>query len=338
MFEDDAGRGVPVRDAEIAQAFVGSCVQAVVLSACESGKSISTALSDGLSRQLSLRGVPHVIGMRESILDQAGIQFARAFCDAIARQERVDVALQQAREAISTPFKDIDRRYTDGAALVELSLGQWCLPALLASDVCRPLIDWRFEAQPPAQQLAHQTLRAVSLPPRFIGRRSELRYLKSRLFGGKQRQLLITGPGGQGKTALAGKLALDLQRWGYVIFDWSARGDGDWDAFIFALQFHLSQSEHLVKTYDRMLPLCKDEVTHARLLLGLLLQQANGRMVLFFDNLESFQRPDALNLDEPRLQAWIQAAQSLEAQGLICLLYTSPSPRDRTRSRMPSSA
>ena len=25
-------------------------------------------------------------------------------------------------------------------------------------------------------------------------------------------------------------------------------------------------------------------------------------------------------------------------QGMICLLYTSPSPRDRTRSRMPSSA
>ena len=27
-----------------------------------------------------------------------------------------------------------------------------------------------------------------------------------------------------------------------------------------------------------------------------------------------------------------------EAQGMLCLLYTSPSPRDRTRSRMPSSA
>ena len=26
------------------------------------------------------------------------------------------------------------------------------------------------------------------------------------------------------------------------------------------------------------------------------------------------------------------------AQGEVCLLYTSPSPRDRTRSRMPSSA
>ena len=27
-----------------------------------------------------------------------------------------------------------------------------------------------------------------------------------------------------------------------------------------------------------------------------------------------------------------------QAQGITCLLYTSPSPRDRTRSRMPSSA
>ena len=28
----------------------------------------------------------------------------------------------------------------------------------------------------------------------------------------------------------------------------------------------------------------------------------------------------------------------IEAENKICLLYTSPSPRDRTRSRMPSSA
>ena len=30
--------------------------------------------------------------------------------------------------------------------------------------------------------------------------------------------------------------------------------------------------------------------------------------------------------------------QEYEATALACLLYTSPSPRDRTRSRMPSSA
>ena len=34
------------------------------------------------------------------------------------------------------------------------------------------------------------------------------------------------------------------------------------------------------------------------------------------------------------LEARLEAGQRVE----ICLLYTSPSPRDRTRSRMPSSA
>ena len=34
----------------------------------------------------------------------------------------------------------------------------------------------------------------------------------------------------------------------------------------------------------------------------------------------------------------IVGAEILTERGEICLLYTSPSPRDRTRSRMPSSA
>ena len=32
------------------------------------------------------------------------------------------------------------------------------------------------------------------------------------------------------------------------------------------------------------------------------------------------------------------SATCLDVQSGVCLLYTSPSPRDRTRSRMPSSA
>ena len=34
----------------------------------------------------------------------------------------------------------------------------------------------------------------------------------------------------------------------------------------------------------------------------------------------------------------LKSLQATEAHNIICLLYTSPSPRDRTRSRMPSSA
>ena len=38
------------------------------------------------------------------------------------------------------------------------------------------------------------------------------------------------------------------------------------------------------------------------------------------------------------LQAMAEAGQVVSAMACSCLLYTSPSPRDRTRSRMPSSA
>ena len=36
--------------------------------------------------------------------------------------------------------------------------------------------------------------------------------------------------------------------------------------------------------------------------------------------------------------AGAQGAAEIDTLGKVCLLYTSPSPRDRTRSRMPSSA
>ena len=40
---------------------------------------------------------------------------------------------------------------------------------------------------------------------------------------------------------------------------------------------------------------------------------------------------------DPKQRAWIEVkGKALEAN--VCLLYTSPSPRDRQKSRMPSSA
>ena len=49
---------------------------------------------------------------------------------------------------------------------------------------------------------------------------------------------------------------------------------------------------------------------------------------------------DIAALDGSSVQASILDASALfyATQPFICLLYTSPSPRDRTRSRMPSSA
>src|SRR5664280_2293308 len=47
----------------------------------------------------------------------------------------------------------------------------------------------------------------------------------------------------------------------------------------------------------------------------------------------------ALNLDPPMLMVgWVGRDARMPLRTGSCLLYTSPSPRDRTRSRMPSSA
>ena len=43
-------------------------------------------------------------------------------------------------------------------------------------------------------------------------------------------------------------------------------------------------------------------------------------------------------IKKKRLMIVPHATLSIEAKNMHCLLYTSPSPRDRTRSRMPSSA
>lgn len=317
LFESESGKCEPVPDTDIAKALIGSQVLCMVVSACESGKAASDALSNGLARQLVQKGIPYVIGMRESILDRAGTLFARHFCDAIARKERIDVALQQARIAITTPLNGLARREDDAKGLSELSLGQWCLPMLIQRDPRMLIIDWEFTPQPPAKPI-NQSLQSISLPPRFIGRRSELRQLKSRINRGQLHQLLITGPGGQGKTSLAGKLAKDLQQRGYEILAWSAEIQNSWRDFVFELEFQLSKDN--VKRYDRMVVRCVDETEKAELLLRLLLKQTRNGIVLFFDNLESIQQPDTLELDDSIIQAWMAAAQGLCDQGVVLLL------------------
>ena len=45
-----------------------------------------------------------------------------------------------------------------------------------------------------------------------------------------------------------------------------------------------------------------------------------------------------LEIDPKSHSAWTGGKQKILDKGRICLLYTSPSPRDKRQSRMPSSA
>lgn len=344
VFEGPAGESAPIAEAEIGAAFIGTPVQCVVLSACESGKAASDALNSGLARRLAQAGVPHVIGMRESVFDHAAIQFARAFFGAVSRQERVDLALQTARAAVARPLTDdyrpgtVDPGTVD-AALAELSLRQWCLPMLLSPNPAQRLILWAFEPRPPAPRAANRSLGPIALPPLFVGRRRELRALQAGLAAGRRRKLLITGPGGQGKTALAGKLAADLEQAGWTVLAWSARAGNRWADFCSGLVVGLPPA--MAERYKNETPKSEDESSRAHRLLRLLLEQHGGRVLLLLDNLESWQDPATLALGLPgssgdsrgegselpehgeapaALAAWISAAQGLHDQCLTLIL------------------
>ena len=62
-----------------------------------------------------------------------------------------------------------------------------------------------------------------------------------------------------------------------------------------------------------------------------------NEVVVRYRRLSRVNRPAARNLVERVNGEW-RGAIGGRQQVCICLLYTSPSPRDRTRSRMPSSA
>ena len=304
FFEDDSGASVAVREDALANALSGSGVRVVVLSACESSKTApaSEALANGLAQRISAQGIAYVIGMRESIIDEAAIQFEHTLCDELAHGERIDFALQAARVAMQNLVLD-----TEQTSATE-DLGQWCLPLLISNDTRQQVIDWCFDPTPPvlAQQVGN-TLGAVLLPARFIGRRSEMRQYKKRLQAGDLKNLLITGPGGQGKTSLAGTMARDMQARGWKVFAYGARLEKPWQGFLFE-ELQMALDAENSKHYDRFLAKVRDEAELAHCLFQLLLQQFDGRVMLFFDNLETLQDPATHGLSDHLLATWLAVA------------------------------
>lgn len=286
--------------------------------------------------QHALKEIPHVIGMRESILDQAGRQFALQFLDQIAQKARVDIALQAARQAITQPLKADGKESHSGLSgmQAELSYGQWCLPLLISQNPAHALIDWQFEPQKPSFSDTTLKLQNITLASQFVGRRKEIRELATALQQRKQTQLLITGAGGQGKTALAGRLAQKLQQQGWLILAWSARPEHRWRDFIRHAESLLNDASqnHYISAW------WQTEADKAAALLDLLVAQANGKLLVFFDNLESIQNPTTRELDENQagtlqktfnqlfgrnaFATWINAAQQRADNG-VSLLLTS---------------
>ena len=318
LFENEHGdAGELVDEDQLAEAFTGIDVQGVILSACQTGKAVSANLNNGLMYSLAQKGIPHVIGMRESILDRAGVQFAQSFFDALIDRKGIALALQEARRAIILPLKDDEEAKRSLEA--KLSLGQWCLPMLLSREHDRPLINWQFEPQPMrTANLLNESLDRITLPAQFIGRRRELRKLHREFREGKTSVLLLTGAGGMGKTALAGKLVNTLKSDEFEIFGFSAKAEHDWRDTLFQMKLALDK-EHIEK-YTLIEKQYTDPAKQASWLLKLLLEQFDRKVALIFDNLESVQDTTTRTLTDPELLIWVNAALSLKKEGLRVVL------------------
>ncbi|MGE0087775.1 MAG: tetratricopeptide repeat protein [Desulfococcaceae bacterium] len=185
--------------AEIARLPKGHRPGLAVLSACKSAASVAT--------QLHKAGIGRVLGMRLSIRDEAAAAFNAEFFQLLARGEHPARALTLARDEIAKG-KWLGSGTGDPFA-------QWSLPVLFERTADGPMIDisaQREEAEPIRLPTVLDGDKTVFLPQRaaFIGRRREIREFMRDFLNGKTRAVLFTGPGGVGKTAIAGLFARTL--------------------------------------------------------------------------------------------------------------------------------
>ena len=130
--------------------------------------------------------------------------------------------------------------------------------------------------------------------------------------------LLLTGAGGIGKTALAGKLVSALKVDGFEIFGFSAKTEHDWRDTLF--QMILALNKERKESYKLIQQQYPDPAKQVSWLLKLLLEQFDRKVALFFDNLESVQDTTTRTLTDPELQLWINAAVNLKKEGLRVVL------------------
>lgn len=218
IFEDETGEGEFITADILAPIFQASAVQCVVIAACQSAYSLAT--SANLVMPLVQAGIPHVIGMRERLLDRAGQVFIKTLCVALAQQTRIDLAVQQGRCAM-TKLLSVNETWADThkPSPIDPSIGQWCLPIFISYDPTQSLINWHFCRQ---SRLPSLLGNSTPLSPPFLGRYQELRTLGTALRTGSIRYLLIHGRAGVGKTALAQRLTLPLIQQNYRVLIYQA--------------------------------------------------------------------------------------------------------------------
>lgn len=110
-------------------------LRVVVLNSCESARASALDVFSSTASVLVRRGLPAVVAMQYEISDEAAIQFARGFYEAVAEQLPADAAVTRARRAVR-----LSRKNTF----------EWATPVLYLRSPDAQLFDLSTVAEAPA--------------------------------------------------------------------------------------------------------------------------------------------------------------------------------------------
>ncbi|HKP81173.1 MAG TPA: CHAT domain-containing protein [Pyrinomonadaceae bacterium] len=202
LLEDARGNSRPTSVPEVMHSLQRGerSLRLVVLSGCQTARTLEIAGLRDMARGLLRRGIPAVIAMQFSISDKAGLKFAEVFYSRIAAGRPVELAIHAARRTLM--LSDDFYLKADALAPVLLVANGDCLQTTQdthSPTVGTPELDLGFFL--PLAQLSHA----------FYGRRSEYRQVRDAILHRNQRAVIVHGIGGVGKTALISQIAKRLR-------------------------------------------------------------------------------------------------------------------------------
>ncbi len=198
LLEKEDGGARAVDSGTIVEMLSGQGVRLLVLSACQSGKKSSKEAYADIASNLAKAKIPAVLAMQYPILDKSATKLASVFYQALASGKPVDLALTEAR----TGMKNAEK--SNGI--------DFATPILYLQD---PECVAVGEIVPDAPEPFNKPLMlgdVQMMKKGFIGRRKELRSLQKDFTSDVKRAAIIYGFGGIGKTVLATRLALKMNR------------------------------------------------------------------------------------------------------------------------------
>jgi tetratricopeptide (TPR) repeat protein len=203
LLEDEQGNMQPLTNAEFAALLRGyPSLRLVVLSACQSARTANNDAYADLARILLKQGVPAVLAMQYSVLDEAATLFADRFYTGLANKKPLDVALTEARLGLQMAKEE------EGGERVDFAT-----PVLFLNDpACVSVAQVRPEAEEVRLDRPVDWSTVSVMEKGFVGRRRELRRIRHGFSSGRQRAFIIHGLGGIGKSVLATRAATKLHK------------------------------------------------------------------------------------------------------------------------------